>query len=78
MDALLGASPEADDPLGLGLPGRLQPLAMAAPGAQSGSPLSPVVALHNPLHAPMPFAMPQVRHDLFQLHDLASRVDVDG
>ena len=59
MDALLGASPEADDPLGLGLPGRLQPLTMA--GVQSGSPLSPVVALHNALLTPLSFAMPQVR-----------------
>jgi len=59
MDALLGASLEADDPLGLGLPGRLQPLAMA--GVQSGSPLSPVVALHNALLTPLSFTLPQVR-----------------
>ena len=64
MDALLGTSSGADDvdPLGLGLPNMgLQPLTMSAPGVQHGSPLSPIVALHNGMHTPSPFAMPQAR-----------------
>ena len=73
MDALLGASPEADDPLGLGLPGRLQPLTVA--GVQSGSPLSPVVALHNALHTPLSFAMPQVRGaSLYRLAHISTHI----
>ena len=64
MDALLGTTPGADDadPLGLDLPNMgLQPLTMSAPGVQQGSPLSPIVALHNGVHTPSPFVMPQVR-----------------